>query len=119
MTSTGATNGGIITPWGGMPAFTQGMVTRHQFFADTTTTKFAGVYNVKAMNLKAVGYYATYDVGAKNAVNATAFEAKEAGFDFIYMARKDLQVRFRGNFPTDFAKDLGWNEYRFIVNYNF
>jgi hypothetical protein len=33
--SDGTMNGGIITPWGGMPAFTQGMVTRHMFFSDT------------------------------------------------------------------------------------
>ena len=37
--SDGAMNGGVITPWGGMPAFTQGMVTRHQFFADTYNNK--------------------------------------------------------------------------------
>lgn len=117
--SDGATNGGIITPWGGMPAFTQGMVTRHQFFADTTTTKVAGTYNFKDLGLKATGYYAKYDVGAANAVTGTAFEAEEAGFDFIYQASKELQLRFRGNFPTDFVPGLDWTEYRFIANYNF
>ncbi|MBD3797369.1 MAG: outer membrane porin, OprD family, partial [Campylobacterales bacterium] len=37
----------IITPWGGMPAYTQGMVTRHQFMAGTKAAKIAGTYNFK------------------------------------------------------------------------
>jgi len=36
---------------------------------------------------------------------------------------KKLQLRFRGNFPRDFADNLtqtaGWDEYRLIANYNF
>lgn len=125
--SDGATNGGIISPWGGMPAFTQGMVTRHQFFADTTAVKGAASYNFKDLGLKATAYYAEYDVGRKAAVgttendvlNARSYTAKEAGFDFIYQASKELQLRFRGNFPTDFVPGLDWTEYRFIANYNF
>ena len=49
------TNGGnVITPWGGMPAYTQGMVTRHQFFANTDAWKVAAVYNLKEYGVKAV-----------------------------------------------------------------
>lgn len=33
------TDNGVYSPWGGMPAFTQGMVTRHQFFEDTNAYK--------------------------------------------------------------------------------
>ncbi|WP_200763714.1 OprD family outer membrane porin [Nitrosophilus alvini] len=122
-----AVNGGIITPWGGMPAFTQGMVTRHQFFADTNAWKIAGSYKFKEPNLKTVLYYTSYDVGKDNAYsNGHSWIATEAGFDFIYYPKsvKNLQLRFRGNFPRSFYEsangdDLGWNEYRFIVNYNF
>lgn len=124
-----AVNGGIITPWGGMPAFTQGMVTRHQFFADTNSWKVAGSYKWSDfdLNLKTVLYYASYDVGKDNAYSPDhSWTAKEAGFDFIYYPKniKNLQLRFRGNFPRSFyensqGQDLGWNEYRFIVNYNF
>ncbi len=117
-------NGGIITPWGGMPAFTQGMVTRHMFFADTDTTKVAATYNFKDMgvNLKASVYHAAYDIGSLNTYKAgTAWEAKEAGFDIQYYPAsvKNLQLRLRGNFPTDFAPGVDWDEYRVIANYNF
>lgn len=121
--STGNQNGGILTPWGGMPAFTQGMVTRHQFFADTTATKVALTYNMQdltGLNLNATGYYVSFDVGAKNSyVTGTAWTATEAGFDIKYQATKALNLRFRGNFPTDFKKGLDWAEYRLIANYNF
>ncbi len=124
-----AVNGGVITPWGGMPAFTQGMVTRHQFFADTDAWKVAGVYKWSnfGLNLKTAFFYTSFDVGKDNAYSPNhAWTATEAGFDFIYYpeAIKNLQVRFRGNFPRSFyekadGRDLGWNEYRFIINYNF
>lgn len=122
--SDGAMNGGIITPWGGMPAFTQGMVTRHMFFADTDATKVAATYNFKeltGMNLKATGYYVSFDIGASNTYTSTAYTAEESGFDIKYTPEfnKDQHFRFRGNFPTDFKPGLDWNEYRFIVNYNF
>lgn len=122
--STGTvTNGGILSPWGGMPAFTQGMVTRHQFFADTATTKAAVTYNfnnITGLNLKATGYYASFDIGATNTYKAgKAWTATEAGFDIKYQATKALNLRFRGNFPTDFAPGLDWSEYRLIANYNF
>ena len=122
---TGDTDGGldgaIITPWGGMPAFTQGMVTRHQFLADTDSWKVAGTYKMNElldMDVKASVFYAEFDVGT-NDIYASDTKTKEAGFDIQYQATKDLNLRFRGNFPTDFNDGLDWNEYRLIANYNF
>jgi hypothetical protein len=120
--SDGTMNGGILTPWGGIPAFTQGMVTRHMFFADTATTKAAATYNLKSLtdlDLKATAYYVSFDVGKSNTYTDSAFTAKEAGFDIKYQATKNLNLRFRGNFPTDFKPGLDWSEYRLIANYNF
>ncbi|MBN2249521.1 MAG: OprD family outer membrane porin [Campylobacterales bacterium] len=116
--SNGAENGGIITPWGGMPAFTQGMVTRHQFFSDTDSYKVAATYNFSDYNVKATAYFASFDVG-QSATYAAGLDTKESGFDIIYQASKNLQYRFRGNFPDDFGPTYDWDEYRFIVNYNF
>lgn len=124
----------IVTPWGGMPAYTQGMVTRHMFLAGTNAAKVYGAYNWKAFgpNLSTGFYYATFDVDTT--VNSdgsptngyTYGDASEWGLDFIYYPSyvKNLQVRFRGNFTNDFytASDdstVEWNEYRFILNYNF
>lgn len=118
-----ASNTGIISPWGGMPAFTQGMVTRHQFFADTDAWKVAGTYKMNellGMDIKASAYYVEFDVGSENSYQVGQdWTAKEAGFDIQYQATKDLNLRFRGNFPTDFAPGLDWDEYRLIANYNF
>ena len=119
-----AINGGVVTPWGGMLAFTQGMVTCHMFFADASAWKVAGSYNFKGSGvlLNTVLYYAEFDVGADNAVKeGVAWTAIEFGFDMKYYpeAVKNLQVRLRGNFPTDFVKGLDWSEYRLILNYNF
>ncbi|MCW9026035.1 MAG: OprD family outer membrane porin, partial [Thiovulaceae bacterium] len=60
------TENAIISPWGGMPAYTQGMVTRHMFLAGTTATKAAVVYKFKDLGLKAVGYYATFAMDDNN-----------------------------------------------------
>lgn len=120
--SDGALNGGIITPWGGMPAFTQGMVTRHQFFADTDTWKVAATYKFADLGLKATAYYANFDIGAANSYKPDqAWTAKESGFDIQYdiAAVKGLNIRFRANYPRDFAPDLDWDEYRVIINYTF
>jgi len=129
--SDGAYNGGIITAWGGMPAFTQGMVTRHMFFADTDTMKVAGTYNFKntGVDVKATAYHASFDVGKKaavgttvnNVVNAQGFTAKESGFDIQYNPAgiKNLNLRLRANYPTEFVPGLDWSEYRVIANYNF
>ncbi len=119
-----ATNGGVITPWGGMPAFTQGMVTRHMFFADTSAWKVATSYNFSttAGKVKSALYYTNFDVGADNGVkNGVDWTENEFGFDLQYYPAtvKNLQLRLRGNFPTDFVEGLDWSEYRFIVNYNF
>ncbi len=123
--ASGPLNLGTITPWGGMPAFTQGMVTRHQFFADTKAWKVAATYNLKEMgiNLKATAYYTSFDMGTGNGYSpGNSWTATEPGFDFIYTPEsvKGLQLRFRGNFPRNFTQtDVGWDEYRVIANYNF
>jgi len=131
---TGANNPGdasyknaILSQFGGMPAYTQGMVTRHQFLAGTKTWKAAADYNFKELgtSLSTAVYYASFDMDA-NSGYGVARTATEAGFDFQYYpgAVKNLQLRLRGNFPRNFAEttpgsDTGWNEYRFIANYNF
>ncbi len=121
------TNGGVITPWGGMPAFTQGMVTRHMFFADTDTWKVAATYKFADLALKASAYYVEFDIGQSNTYKpGEAWTATEAGFDIQYdvAAVKGLNLRLRANYPRDFAPDTGsgatdWDEYRIIANYNF
>ena len=113
------THGGVISPWGGVPAYTQGMVTRHMFFANTDSMKIA--LSAKPLNnLKVAVYYANYDIGKENTyANGVAWIAKETGFDIIHQTTKNLKLRFRGNFPRDFKKGLDWNEYRMIGYYNF
>lgn len=121
-------NGSVITPWGGMPAFTQGMVTRHQFFADTTAYKLSVGYNLKnilGQDITASAYYASYNVDSKNTYTDKV-TTTEPGFDIIYndAGIKNLQLRLRGNFPNDFRKEASgqttsWSEYRVIANYNF
>jgi imipenem/basic amino acid-specific outer membrane pore len=116
----------VITPWGGMPGYTQGMVTRHMFLAGTKASKIMGTYNFKDMgaNVSAMGYYAEFKMDA-NSGYGIARTASESGFDVIYNTEfvKNLQLRVRGNFPRDFfegaAGATGWSEYRFIANYNF
>lgn len=117
----------IITPWGGMPAYTQGMVTRHQFLAGTKASKIAASYNWKSFgpDLKTVLYYTHFDMDNNNGY--TYGNASESGFDFIYKPAmvKNLNLRLRGNFTDDYyvanttGNTVAWNEYRFIVNYNF
>ena len=121
------TKSAIITPWGGMPAFTQGMVTRHMFLAGTKATKVAASYNWKSFgpDLKTVAYYINFDMDNYNGY--TYGDASESGFDVIYKPSmvRNLNLRLRGNFADDFnvakttGKTVGWNEYRVIVNYNF
>jgi len=130
---SGSTFGGdILSPWGGMPAFTQGMVTRHQFFADTTSYKVSAGYNLKdivGQDVTASAYYCSFDVGTANTYTQKV-TTTEPGFDITYnnAGIKNLQLKLRGNFPNDFRKDptagtLGqttsWAEYRVIANYNF
>ena len=116
------TGGNVITPWGGMPAYTQGMVTRHQFFANTDTWKVAGTYNLKEYGVKATVYYTEFDIGLGNIYDPTnAWTASESGWDITYkVAQVDgLSLRARANYPRDFKEGLDWDEYRLIVNYNF
>jgi len=123
--SDAATSGGIITPWGGMPAFTQGMVTRHQFFSDTDSWKVAGTYKLNALlgaDVKASVFYTEFDIGATNSYDyGTAWTASESGWDIQYNVAsvEGLNLRARANYPRDFKNGLDWDEYRLIVNYNF
>ncbi|MDT8338417.1 MAG: OprD family outer membrane porin [Sulfurimonas sp.] len=122
----GGLESAIVSPWGGMPAYTQGMVTRHMFMAGTEAAKVAASYNFKDMgaNLTTVAYYTEFDMDANSGYGVER-TASEAGFDAIYNPKvvKNLQLRLRGNFPRAFAQSAagktGWNEYRFIANYNF
>ncbi len=116
------TGGNVITPWGGMPAYTQGMVTRHQFFANTDTWKVAAAYKLKEYGVKASVYYAEFDVGSGNIYDPTnAWTASESGWDISYNVAsvKGLNLRARANYPRDFKEGLDWNEYRLIANYSF
>ena len=123
--SDGTTSGGIITPWGGMPAFTQGMVTRHQFFSDTDSWKVAGTYKLNELlgeDVSATVFYTEFDIGATNSYDyGTAWTASESGWDIQYNVAsvKGLNLRARANYPRDFKNGLDWDEYRLIVNYNF
>lgn len=116
----------IITPWGGMSAYTQGMVTRHMFIAGTKAYKVNGGYNFKDLgtNLTTSAYYTEFDMDPNSGYGLER-TASEAGFDAIYYPQyvKNLQLRFRGNFPRSYAESssgtTGWSEYRFIANYNF
>lgn len=118
--------GGIISPWGGMPAFTQGMVTRHQFFPDTTAFKVGTGYNFANLILNqfgarvpvtAAGYYTNFNFASL--INGSDITAKEYGFDIIYQATQELQLRLRANYTRNFDQNIDWDEYRLIMNYNF
>lgn len=126
--STNLVHGGTISPWGGMPAYTQGMVTRHQFMAGTDAWKMAGSYDWKnfGINLNTGVYYASFKLDPLNGYS-TKSDAKtsESGFDIIFIPQtiKNLQLRLRANYTRDFKEtptsNTDWNEYRFIANYNF
>lgn len=127
--TTAAYKNAIITPWGGTPAFTQGMVMRHQFLAGTKATKAAVAYTKKENGSKfsASAYYVEFNMDANNGYSLNhAWTASEYGFDFKYNPAIDnnLQLRFRGNFPQQFKDEaandgFNWAEYRVIVNYTF
>jgi len=121
-------NGAILSPWGGIPSFTQGMVTRHQFFEDTRAFKFSTGYNFQketGHNVSLNAYYATYSMGDKNDyVTGNSWTTIESGFDLIYAPTDKLSFRLRGNYPADFKEDasgntLDWSETRFITSYKF
>jgi len=124
--SDAAVKNAIISPWGGMPAFTQGMVTRHMFLAGTDAMKISATYDFKDLgaNVLATIYYANFDMADYNGY--TYDDADESGFDIIYNPSivKNLQLRLRANYANDFnvnaaGATTGWDEYRFIANYNF
>jgi imipenem/basic amino acid-specific outer membrane pore len=124
-----AFNGATLTPWGGMPAFTQGMATRHMFMAGTVAWKAAGSYDFKhsGINLNASLYYTLFEMDELNGyVRDTAWTASEYGFDLKYRPEtvENLMLRFRGNFPREFKAigddaQVDWDEYRLIICYNF
>ncbi|MBN2783003.1 MAG: porin, partial [Campylobacterales bacterium] len=97
----------------------QGMVTRHMFIAGTDATKVAATYNFKDIGVNATVYYAQFDMDANSALGDIT--TKESGFDVKYYpsAVKNLELRLRGNFPTDFTNGRDWDEYRFIASYKF
>ena len=119
----------IILMSGGYPIYTQGMVTRHMTFAGSKTMKLAASYSFKKMgpDVKVVGYYVNVDLDKNNGY--TDFDkTEEKGFDIIYNTAwaKNLQLRLRGNYVTDWSgtgtpvvNGRDWSEYRFIANYNF
>ena len=127
--SDAAISGGTISPWGGMPAYTQGMVTRHQFMAGTDAWKVAAAYDWKdfGVNVNTSVFYVEYDMDPLNGYSTAAAsdESSESGFDIIYnpQAVKNLQLRLRANYARDFQEttsgDVSWDEYRVIANYNF
>jgi hypothetical protein len=109
-----------------MPAYTQGMVTRHQFLAGTKASKATLSYNWKKFgsDVTTDAYHASYAMADYNGY--TFDDVSENGFDVIYKpeAVKNLQLRLRANYAQDFnvaasGATTGWNEYRFIANYNF
>jgi hypothetical protein len=116
-------NGGTVSPWGGMPAFTQGMVTRHQFFADTNAWKVGAGYNLAPLTnlpITASAYHSEYDIGTLNSYKpGQTWTAKESGFDIAYKPSKCTELKLRANYPRDFAPNLNWDEYRLVANYNF
>ena len=117
----------IITQFGGMPAYTAGMVIRHQFLAGAKATKLAAEYSFKekGVNLLTSVYFISVNMD-ENSGFGVARTSTEPGFDIKYSPKslKKLQLRFRGNFPRNFSEatagaSKGWNEYRFIANYTF
>ncbi len=116
----------INTQFGGMPAYTVDMVVRHQFLAGTDAWKYTLKYDFKrdGLNLNALVYYGTYDMDEYSGYGLARITT-EAGYDVKYYPKsmKGLELRARANFPRKFAQDAtgdkGWNEYRFIINYNF
>lgn len=112
---------------GNIPAYTQGMVTRHMFMAGTKATKSVLAYKTTDIGEKfsTSVYYTDFQMDANNGYTTDA-TASEYGFDMQYYPKgmKELQLRFRGNFPRLF-KDIpgtgvvNWDEYRLIANYTF
>jgi len=114
----------VVSLWGGMPAFTKGMVSRHMFVAGTKATKADISYNWKKFgpDLTTSLYYIDIDTAPYN--NTTYGDASESGFDLIYNATKTLKFHLRGNFADDYKVSSSgatesWDEYRMIVTQDF
>lgn len=119
-----ALHGSIISPWGGAPAFTNGMVTRHGFISDVKAQKLQLGY--KAGKVKATLASMTYDMGKENDKSfGHEWQARETTADVIYTMHKELMLRYRLNITdknsdTDAPKsEAGWTEHRLIVSYKF
>jgi hypothetical protein len=97
------------------------------FLAGTDASKIAASYNFKDLgaNVLATLYYANFDMAKNNGY--TYNDASEMGFDIIFKPAvvKNLELRLRANYADDFhvanttGYTTGWDEYRFIANYNF
>lgn len=119
-----ALNGSIISPWGGAPAFTHGMVTRHGFISDVKATKLQLGY--KSGKIKATVASMTYDLGKKNdKAFGHEWTAGEVLGDLIYNVDKDLMLRYRINITDKNSEtaaansEAGWTEHRLILSYKF
>ena len=106
-----------------MPAYTQGMATRHQFIDDTTANKIAATY--KEGDLSITAAQMKWNIGDKNSLNpGVEWDATETIADIIYSATKELKLRYRINVNDSY--DVGstsgqrdWTEHRVIVSYKF
>jgi len=96
--------------------------------AGTHAWKVQGIYdwNSLGINLSTTLYYAAYEMNQLNGFSVgEEWTATEAGFDIIYDPNwlKNLSLQFRGDFTDDYFKNsegsIGWNEFRFIINYDF
>lgn len=113
-------NGGIITPFGGTPGFTQGTVTRLGYVADTTAWKVGTSFDIiKGLNLHLS--YAYFNVGKDALYAAKTHDASETDWDLTWKCRliKNLELKARGIYTWNFVPGQNFTEYRVIANYNF
>ena len=113
-----------ITMWGGMPAFIQGMLTR---LAGTRSSKIYTSYNWKILgvNLQTSASYAKFDMAKYN--GWTNGDADEVDFSATYYPSfvKNISLKIRATHANDFlvfalnTGTLSWDEYHFVVKYNF
>lgn len=113
-------NGGVITPYGGTPGFTQGTVTRLGYVADTNAWKVGTSFNIiKGLNLHLA--YAYFNVGNDAIYAARTHDASETDWDLTWQCRliKNLELKARGIYTWNFVPGQNFKEYRLIANYNF
>ncbi|MDY0116818.1 MAG: OprD family outer membrane porin [Sulfurimonadaceae bacterium] len=109
-----------ITMWGGMPAFIQGMLTR---LAGTKASKVHTAYNFEQVLVTAS--YAKFIMDKNN--GWTYGNASEIDLSATYKPSfvKNLELKARATYANDFlvmnanGGTLSWDEYHFIVKYNF